>query len=118
MKIADDTTLVRKLERQAGAIAALAWSPDGSRIAVGGASPEVTVYDAESGERVSACKGHAAGIYTIAFSPDGQMVASGGFDGQVRLYKTKTGELIKAFIPVPITAVPNRPAIASVGSDK
>ena len=30
MKIADDTTLVRKLERQNGAIAALAWSPDGT----------------------------------------------------------------------------------------
>ena len=36
MKIADDTTLIRKLDRQNGAIAALAWSPDGRRIAVGG----------------------------------------------------------------------------------
>src|SRR5262249_28406880 len=34
MKIADDTTLIRKLERQDGAIAALAWSPDGAHIAV------------------------------------------------------------------------------------
>lgn len=113
MKIADDTTLVRKLERQAGAIAALAWSPDGSRIAVGGASPEVTVYDAESGQRVSACKGHTAGIYTIAFSPDGQTLASGGFDGQVRLCQVSTGQLTKAFIPVPIT-----PVVASLGSGK
>ena len=39
MKIADDTTLVRKLERQDGAITALDWSPDGTRIAVAGASP-------------------------------------------------------------------------------
>ena len=38
MKIADDTTLVRKIERQDGAITALDWSPDGSRIAVAGAS--------------------------------------------------------------------------------
>jgi hypothetical protein len=29
MKIADDTTLIRKLERQNGAITALAWSADG-----------------------------------------------------------------------------------------
>ncbi len=109
MKIADDTTLVRKLERQDGAIAALAWSPDGSRIAVGGRSPEITIYDADSGERVSACKGHTAGIYTIAFSPDGQTLAAGGFDGQVRLCQVSTGQLTKAFIPVPITA-----AVASV----
>ena len=106
MKIADDTTLIRKLERQDGAIAALAWSPDGTRIAVGGASPEVTLYDADSGKRVAACKGHSAGIYTIAFSPDGDTLATGGFDGQVRLYRTKTGELEKAMIPVPLESKP------------
>jgi WD40 repeat protein/mono/diheme cytochrome c family protein len=103
MKIADDTTLIRKLERQSGVIAALAWSPDGTRIAVGGASPEVTIYDAESGNRVAACKGHSAGIYTVAFSPDGKTLASGGFDGQVRLCNVSTGELTKAFVPVPLT---------------
>ena len=104
MKIADDTTLIRKLERQDGIIAALAWSSDGARIAVAGASPEVTIYDADSGRRASACKGHKAGIYTVAFSPDGQTLATGGFDGQVRLYRVTTGELTKAFIPVPLTA--------------
>jgi WD40 repeat protein/mono/diheme cytochrome c family protein len=104
MKIADDTTLIRKLERQAGAITALAWSQDGTRIAVAGASPEVTIYNADSGERVAACKGHNAGIYTIGFSPDGTTLATGGFDGQIRLYSVKTGELTKAFVPVPLSA--------------
>ena len=108
MKIADDTTLIRKLERQAGAIAALAWSQDGTRIAVAGASPEVNLYDAESGQRVATCKGHSAGIYAIAFSPDGQTLATGGFDGKVRMYQVKTGELAKSFVPVPLSAgVPN-----------
>ena len=102
MKIADDTTLVRKLERQAGMISVLAWSPDGKKIAVGGAAPEVNVYDAESGARMSACKGHTAGIYAIAFSPDSAVLATGGFDGTVRLYDAATGEVKKAFVPVPI----------------
>jgi len=104
MKIADDTTLVRKLDRQDGMIAALAWSADGSLIAVGGGSPEVTVYDAESGRLVAACEGHTAGIYTVAFSPDGKTLATGGFDGQVRLYNVRTGELARAFVPVPIAS--------------
>jgi WD40 repeat protein len=104
MKIADDSTLIRKLERQDGSIAALAWSEDGKRIAVGGASPEVTIYDAESGKRTVACKGHRAGIYAVAFSPDGQTLATGGFDGEVRLYRVATGELAREFIPVPISA--------------
>jgi WD40 repeat protein len=102
MKIADDTTLIRKLERQNGAISALAWSPDGKWIAVAGAAPEVNVYDAETGALVAACKGHTAGIYTVAFSPDSAILATGGFDGSVRLYHSATGELKRAFIPVPI----------------
>jgi mono/diheme cytochrome c family protein len=102
MKIADDTTLVRKLDRQNGAIASLAWSPDGRRIAVGGAAPEVNVYDAETGERVAQCQGHTAGIYTVAFSPDSSALATAGFDGTVRLYDAATGKLNKAFAPVPL----------------
>jgi WD40 repeat protein/mono/diheme cytochrome c family protein len=102
MKIADDTTLLRKLDRQNGAIAALAWSPDGKRVAVAGAAPEVNVYDPESGASISQCKGHTAGIYTVAFSPDSAMLATAGFDGMVRLYNTATGELKKQFVPVPL----------------
>ena len=77
MKIADDTTLLRQLERQQGPIFALAWSPDGKQIAVAGASPEVTVYDSESGERIAKCSGHTAGIYTVSWSPDSQTSCNG-----------------------------------------
>ena len=102
MKIADDTTLVRKLERQQGAIFALAWSPDGKQIAVAGASPEVILYDAETGKRLAACTGHPAGIYAVAFTPDSSRIATGGFDGQVRIYETATGKQVRAFVPVPL----------------
>jgi WD40 repeat protein len=101
MKIADDTTLLKKLDRQNGAITALAWSPDGRRIAVGGAGPEVNIYDAETGSRLAQAKGHSAGIYTVAFSPDSATLATGGFDGVVRLYDS-AGKLIREFIPVPL----------------
>ncbi len=102
MIIADDSTLIRKLERQNGAIAALAWSPDGRLIAVGGAAPEVNVYNAETGAHIAACKGHAAGIYTVTFSPDSATLAAAGFDGTVRLYDPATGALQRAFVPVPL----------------
>ena len=102
MKIADDTTLLRQLERQQGPIFALSWSPDGKQIAVAGASPEVTIYNAESGEKVAKCTGHSAGIYTISWSPDSKTLATGGFDGQVRLYDGRAGNLIREFIPVPL----------------
>jgi WD40 repeat protein len=112
MKIADDTTLIRKLDRQNGVIAALAWSPDGKRIAVAGAAPEVNVYDAETGARVAACTGHTAGIYSVAFSPDSATLATGGFDGTVRLYDAGTGALKKAFVPVQL----EKPAVEAGSS--
>ena len=102
MKIADDSTLVRTIERQDGAITALDWSPDGSRIAVAGASPSVNLYDAETGDLKATCKGHSAGIYAIAFSPDGKRLATGGFDGKVRLYNVADCALQQAFVPVPL----------------
>ena len=104
MKIADDTTLVRKLERQEGAIFALDWSPDGKRIAVAGASPSVNLYDPETGDRKAACQGHSAGIYAVAFSPDATRLATGGFDGKVRVYNASDCKLLHEFVPVPLTS--------------
>ncbi len=104
MKIADDTTLLKSIERQDGAITTIEWSPDGTRIAIAGASASVNLYDPETGERKASCSGHAAGIYALAFSPDGQRLATGGFDGKVRIYKTADCSLLYSFVPVPITA--------------
>jgi len=103
MKIADDSTLVRRIERQDGPITALDWSPDAKLIAIGGGSPAVTLYDAETGKLAASCSGHSAGIYTVAFSPDSKTLATGGFDGKVRLYSTIDGSLIREFIPVPLS---------------
>ena len=61
MKIADDTTFIRKLDRQDGAIAALAWSPDGRRIAVAGGAAEVNVYDAGDRRAGSGVQGTQGG---------------------------------------------------------
>ena len=102
MKVGEEGTLVRQLHAQDGAIFALDWSPDGTRVAVAGAGPSVNIYDADSGLPLAACKGHTAGIYAVAFSPDGTHVATGGFDGQVRLYSTRDCTLEKSFVPVPL----------------
>src|SRR6266516_2504051 len=102
MKVGEEATLVRQLPAQDGAIFALDWSPDGTRVAVAGAGPSVNIYDADTGLSLASCKGHTAGIYAVAFSPDSLHLAAGGFDGQVRLYSTKDCTLEKSFVPVPI----------------
>ena len=102
MKVGEDATLVRRLAAQDGAIFALDWSPDGRRVAVGGAGPAVNIYDADTGLPLASCSGHTAGIYAVAFSPDSTRVATGGFDGQVRLYSASACTLEKSFVPVPL----------------
>lgn len=103
MKIADDTTLIRKLDRQDGPIFALDWSADGQRIAVAGIAPTVHIYQAETGALASTCQGHEAGIYTAAFSPDSKQLATGGFDGKIRIYDAASCQLLNTFIPAPIS---------------
>ena len=102
LKIADDSTLIRKYEEQEGKIFALAFSPDGSRLAVGGVSPAVTVYDTESGDLVARCTGHDGSIFVLAFNPSGDRLATGGFDGMVRIFDANSGDEANAFVPVPI----------------
>jgi len=101
MKTAEDSTLLRKLPRQSGAITALAWSPNGTKIAVGGMGSEVNIYNPESGELTASCKA-APGIYALAFTPDNSRLATGGFDGHVRICNSVTGESIKDFVAVPL----------------
>jgi WD40 repeat protein/mono/diheme cytochrome c family protein len=102
LKIADDSTLVRKFEEQQGRIMALAFSPDGSRIAVGGLGAEIPIYNTETGERVATCAGDESGVFVLRFRPDGKQLAAAGFDGHVRFYDPASGKLAKEFVPVPL----------------
>ena len=102
MSINDETTLIREFEKQEGEILGLAFSPDGSKIAVATASSRLPIYDVATGERLLVCEGSKAGIYTVAFHPTGLQLAAGGFDGRVRLYAAESGTLLREFVPVPI----------------
>jgi len=102
MRIADDSSLIRELEMQKGAIFAVAFHPDGRSLVVAGAAPEAPLYDVESGERIAALIGHKAGIYTVRFHPSGDEVATAGFDGKVRIYDARSGKIIREFVPAPI----------------
>jgi WD40 repeat protein len=68
----------------------LAFSPDGSSLAVGTFTGEVQVWDTSTWTQ--RWKGaHTDGIRKIAFSPDGSRLASASFDDTARLWDVASG---------------------------
>ena len=65
-----------------------AFSPDGSRLVIGGTWPEqrIQVWNVEARELIVELSGHKSDVESFAFSPDGFLLASGGFDGIIYLW--------------------------------
>jgi WD40 repeat protein len=82
--------LVATLAGHAEIVYAVAFSPDGQRLATGSFDKSVKLWDAATGKAVRTLAGpggHQNLVLCVAFSPDGKLLASGGADNQVRLWK-------------------------------
>ncbi|MBI2805430.1 MAG: hypothetical protein HYX68_10680 [Planctomycetes bacterium] len=74
-------------------INALAFTPDGKRVVVGG-NHELTIWEAQTGKLVRRVFTRAERAHAMAFLPDGKLVVAGGRPGQegdVRIYNIDAG---------------------------
>jgi WD40 repeat protein len=71
--------------------AALAVSPDGSRVATGHNDGSVRLWDAQSGQLMGSFRVHVDAVTGIAFSPDGRTVLTGSLDRTAKLVDLATG---------------------------
>lgn len=83
--------------------AAMAFSGEGDRLAIGFNSGQVVLVDVASRQQETrldaGLTGAAAAVRSLAWSPDGAILATSHGDGQIRLWDADLGRLIRQWAP-------------------
>ncbi len=78
-------------------VTAIAFSPDGKQIAVGGSDTRVYFFGADGKlQRQGQAPGHVGAVTALAFHPGGTVLASGSADRTVKLWSPQTGQFLKS----------------------
>jgi WD40 repeat protein/predicted Ser/Thr protein kinase len=93
-----DTSSGQERANWAGAldqVHALAFSPDGRRLAAGGDDHVIHIWDATTGKPLPQCRGHTSKVLSIRFRHDGSQLVTGAHDGTVRQWDARTGRPVE-----------------------
>jgi hypothetical protein len=77
--------------RLTATVQAVAWSPDGKRLATGG-NDGTKVWEVAGGRELLTLQGQTGKVLSVAWSPDGARLATGGDDGTVRVWEAADAE--------------------------
>jgi WD40 repeat protein len=78
--------------RDGNTFTAVAFSPDGTKLAYGGADGSAGIIELSGGRPSIALPGNVSNIYQVAFSPDGRQLATAATDGTILLWHTGGNE--------------------------
>ncbi|MCC3575428.1 MAG: NACHT domain-containing protein [Microcoleus sp. PH2017_40_RAT_O_B] len=106
-----------------GIVFAVAFSPDGKLLAIGGTDGVVRCWDVASRKELLTCKGHSSLVRSVAFSPNGEILASGSNDRTVKLWDYRTGECLQTCqghsdLVISVAFSPDGQILASGSNDK
>jgi WD40 repeat protein len=88
IRVLDSTNgqLLYNIAPPANQVEYMAFSPDGSRLAIAGRDRKVTILDATIGVMLFQLIGHDQFIFRFAFSPDGKHLASADQNGTIKFW--------------------------------
>jgi WD40 repeat protein len=75
-----------------GRARAIAFAPDGTKLATGNESGVITLWDLATGKPAATLAGHQQSIRALAFTPDGKQLASSSHDETVKLWEVSSGK--------------------------
>lgn len=78
-------------------VRAMAWSPDGGRLATARSDHAVELWDAANQAIPRILAGHQQPVSSIAFSPDSQSLASGDATGELIRWEVTTGKRLTTY---------------------
>jgi WD40 repeat protein len=111
--------LIRTFSGHSGEVWAIAFSPDGSQLASGGADAQAYIWDVNTGATQFELTAHTEAIEELAFSPDGRWLVTTSDDLSMKVWEAASGALLQDIsdLTVPAYSIAFSPDSSRMATD-